>query len=554
MTTFDQQIHSLPANEIVVGATKPRARKEFDPEALALLTENIHKLGQKVPGICFVNDGGLVELIAGERRLKACQALGANFAYVLEEEVDDELIRELEIMENLHRENLTWQEEIFAFRDYHRFLEGKYGAPVPGSRGGHTLEKTAKLLGVAKGRFSEDVELAEWVGEVPEVANARNKTEAKKVVKRLKDMSERAQLLEEARLRMAGIESVTTGAAKPIVSKDLQDEFLKALKEHMGEEALAEMKQDIEEERAKLPDEPKPKPIVDPQAKAIAFYEPRCILGDMEEEMVRFQDGFFDVVVFDPPWGVDFDEVKKEEGSQNDYSDDIITFNAMFPKYMELLWKKMRENSHLYLFFGIANYPFVYHTLERVGFETNGIPLIWHKLGSHRTRNPATWPGRSYEPIAYARKGTKPLVAKGAPDLIQTPMPTARIKKSHPSAKNPAVILDLLRRSVIPGDRVLDPMAGSGMTGVAAMKLSHSHQLDWYMIEKNEEFRELALFNLLRGYDDIYVEKPADPDEATEPLVDFRTLTPGTPEWGERFKHANPEEQDEMLAWRKENA
>ena len=253
----------------------------------------------------------------------------------------------------------------------------------------------------------------------------------------------------------------------------------------------------------------------------------------------------------------------------------------------------MAENSHLYMFFGIVNYEFVYTSLEAAGFTTNRMPIIWYKQGAHRTRTPDVWPGRSYEPIAYARKGSKILIRKGAPDVAITPAPTPTMKKSHPSAKHPDVYIDLIKRSCIPGDKILDPMCGSGMLGVAAETLRNTHQLDWKMIEEKETFADLALTNVVMGYHHIVNVDITVPEEPLLPYYicygcyhsgmsttllidkksgkqrlcpkcqsgvflkseslseDFKTLEPGSDEW-KAYWELYPEKQNDMLIWKKE--
>jgi len=201
---------------------------------------------------------------------------------------------------------------------------------------------------------------------------------------------------------------------------------------------------------------------------------------------------------------------------------------------------------------GFRYRDFIYNLLHQIGFNTNRMPLIWHKKGAHVTRNPLVWPGRSYEPIAYARKGSKPLVKQGAPDVIETPMPTPSLKDIHPSAKHPQIYKELLLRSAQPSDTILDPMAGSGMFGVAAESLTKTLALNWFQIEIDEDYRNLELLNLVKGYDELAKRETPAPLEISAPSEKggFKALSPGTPEWTEHYKN-HPEDQDAMLTWRK---
>jgi hypothetical protein len=105
-------------------------------------------------------------------------------------------------------------------------------------------------------------------------------------------------------------------------------------------------------------------------------------------------------------------------------------------------------------------------------------------------------------------------------------------------------------RSAMPGDKVLDPMAGSCMSGVACDVLKQSHQLDWLMIEKEESFRNLGIFNLNKGYwtitDDV---EGTDPEDIAAPEEDFKLFEPGSADWMNYWR-LHPDKQTEMLAFR----
>jgi hypothetical protein len=130
------------------------------------------------------------------------------------------------------------------------------------------------------------------------------------------------------------------------------------------------------------------------------------------------------------------------------------------------------------------------------------------------------------------------------------------MQRSHPNAKHPDVYLELLERSTYPGDKVLDPMAGSGMCAVACEVYRKAKYLDWHLIEEKRSFRELALENVIKGYYKIVNREPIEvrPELVFElpPLTeDFKELEPGSADWS-RFWKEHPEQQEEMLTWRKE--
>jgi DNA modification methylase len=85
-------------------------------------------------------------------------------------------------------------------------------------------------------------------------------------------------------------------------------------------------------------------------------------------------------------------------------------------------------------------------------------PLIWYKKAGMRAPWPEWGPQRKYETILYAVKGKRP-VLKMLGDVLDYP-PDANL--GHAAQKPVALFSDLLSRTCLPGQSVLDPFAGSG--------------------------------------------------------------------------------------------
>ncbi|MEN3027132.1 MAG: ParB/RepB/Spo0J family partition protein [Chlorobiota bacterium] len=95
-------------------------RQDFDPKALEELARSIKERGLIQP-ITVRRAGNEFELIAGERRVRACIEAGLERvpAYILDIERDIELL-ELALIENVQRENLN---PIEVARGYQRLIE-----------------------------------------------------------------------------------------------------------------------------------------------------------------------------------------------------------------------------------------------------------------------------------------------------------------------------------------------------------------------------------------------------------------------------------------------
>ena len=108
----------LPIAAIRANPFQPR--RDLDPAALEELKASILKAGLLQPIVVRAarGDGGF-ELIAGERRLRACQALGWERIPAVKREVDDRTALTLALIENLQRDDLSSVDEA---RGYERLI------------------------------------------------------------------------------------------------------------------------------------------------------------------------------------------------------------------------------------------------------------------------------------------------------------------------------------------------------------------------------------------------------------------------------------------------
>lgn len=101
--------NELPINEIIPNRDQPR--KTFDEAALEELAESIKKHGVLQPLLVRPIPSGGYQLVAGERRWRACRMAGLNKVPVVIKELTDTETMEIAIIENLQREDLNPIEE-----------------------------------------------------------------------------------------------------------------------------------------------------------------------------------------------------------------------------------------------------------------------------------------------------------------------------------------------------------------------------------------------------------------------------------------------------------
>lgn len=106
-TPLDKQ--SLSIDSITLPASQPR--RYFDPEKLQQLTESVRQHGILEPILVRPLKENQYELVAGERRFRAAQAVGLSSVPVTIRELSDESALQLALVENLQREDLNPIEE-----------------------------------------------------------------------------------------------------------------------------------------------------------------------------------------------------------------------------------------------------------------------------------------------------------------------------------------------------------------------------------------------------------------------------------------------------------
>jgi ParB family chromosome partitioning protein len=107
-------IREIPIDRIRPNPHQPR--KHFDAEGLSELQASITELGVLVP-ILVRERGDSYELIAGERRWRACAALQRSGIPAIVRRSDDRESLEVAIVENLQREDLNALEEAAGIAD-----------------------------------------------------------------------------------------------------------------------------------------------------------------------------------------------------------------------------------------------------------------------------------------------------------------------------------------------------------------------------------------------------------------------------------------------------
>ncbi|MDQ2865536.1 MAG: ParB/RepB/Spo0J family partition protein [Candidatus Eremiobacteraeota bacterium] len=111
-TQSGEALRDIPIDRITPNPFQPR--KSFDASSLEDLRSSIAEYGVLVPIIVRKRADGF-ELVAGERRWRACAALQKKTIAAIVRDSDDRDTLEVAIVENLQRENLNPLEEAAGF-------------------------------------------------------------------------------------------------------------------------------------------------------------------------------------------------------------------------------------------------------------------------------------------------------------------------------------------------------------------------------------------------------------------------------------------------------
>lgn len=174
----------------------------------------------------------------------------------------------------------------------------------------------------------------------------------------------------------------------------------------------------------------------------------------------------FDVILTDPPYGINADGFGSMAGTEHAYED---TPDYGLDCYKLVAYEGFRvakDKAHCYVFLDPRFWHAVSLEFALAGWNVWPTPLIWNK-GNGMLPKPEHGPRRTYEMILFATKGDRK-VLKVAPDVITCPLV---IERDHGAQKPVLLFTELLSRSALPGNTVLDLFAGSGTIFPAANKM-----------------------------------------------------------------------------------
>lgn len=183
----------------------------------------------------------------------------------------------------------------------------------------------------------------------------------------------------------------------------------------------------------------------------------------------------FDVILTDPPYGMDADSfgdaAGRMAGIEHEYEDSRESAMGLMLACIPEWYRVAKAEAHLYLWCDVETFIELREACRAAGWWTFRTPLVNVKPEGGRVPWPEHGPRRSYELCLFAVKGKKPVVSI-RPDVFESRLVEGNL--GHGAQKPVEAYVELLKRSVRPGDTVLDSFAGTGTIFAAAQQLGLS--------------------------------------------------------------------------------
>jgi len=414
------KLHTVNVDEILI--SKTRYRKEFIPEKIIELASSIAEHGLIQPVVVRKDPSGATILVAGERRIKAMQHM-----WFFEQQV-------------------KCGEYVFGNRQ------------VPCLYLGELDELSAKAVEIEENVRRVDFTWQERANAVQELMLLREKQAASRGIK----PPTTAELAEEIHGEKKHGSAVDQVRQELIVARHLTDPDISKAKSTTEAFKILKRKEQISQ-NARLAAEVG----VTFNASMHSLFNDDCrnVSGDIASESI-------DVIVTDPPYGIDADTYGDSGGAggskgEHFYDDSWSNWNKLMQWFAVEAFRVAKPHSHCYVFCDVDNFVCLKQHFTQANWNVFRTPLVWINPQGARAPWPEKGPQRKYQICLYAIKGDRPTSRLLGDVLTYSSDP----QLNHPAQKPVALYLDLLKRSANPGDTVADFFMGTGPIIVAGHEL-----------------------------------------------------------------------------------
>lgn len=203
------------------------------------------------------------------------------------------------------------------------------------------------------------------------------------------------------------------------------------------------------------------------------------LMGDCLERMKEIPSGSVDMVLTDPPYGMDFQSNYRKEKYSKIKNDNCLSWIDV---WVDELFRVSADNTAHYVFCSFHNIDKFKQGLEKK-FKIKNM-LVWEKNNTSMGDLKADFAPK-YEMIIFIQKGRRFINGKRDPNILKFKRTG---NKLHPTQKPVDLMQYLLEKFSDEGATILDPFMGSGSTGVACKNLNRS----FIGIEMDETYFKIA--------------------------------------------------------------
>lgn len=222
------------------------------------------------------------------------------------------------------------------------------------------------------------------------------------------------------------------------------------------------------------------------------------IQGDCLEKMKDIPDGSIDLVLTDPPYGINY-QSNKQCGDTRNGKEVKVRDNKFFGKiqnddelpleWISLCFQKVKQGGAIYIFCQWTRWAELESYVKTVGFLVKNMIVVNksnHGMGDLRGAY-----APKHELILFATKGRHLLdnesLGRGK-DVVDGKVLFSGSRRNHPNEKPIKWLEPIIQRSCPNNGVVFDPFMGSGTTGVACKNLNRN----FIGIELDPEYFKIA--------------------------------------------------------------
>lgn len=428
---------------------------------------------------------GIFTMLAGSRRRAALISAGFTHVfhgrscvpdepgYLLSHEHTESKRKELELIENVRRLEMSWQERCVGIREAHE-LKAKEAA-LEGSS--WTQRATAEMLGI---KGVSNVNYALRVAELivkkdEEIITCENLSEAwRKLMKREED-----GFLDELATRSKisiGVPTAFADFAKHTIAEPIKDNI------NTKDAALVQYLSN---------------PLNNP-SEFDSYYAERIALSSKKEQhrntiylsqMLYCCDSIdlmnhldcrekFDAIITDIPYGIDM--AMLNQGNDSIGFNNIETVLAehtvegnedLFKRFFPAAYNCLKPNTYLITWCDMWQFRAMADIAISTGFKVQRWPFVWLKSYPCMNQSANTNFTKTFEVALICRKGTPTLCKTNIPSHIVAGMDNMKDDMNHPFVKPFAVWEPLINAVTLEGQHILEPFVGHGSGLLSMLKM-----------------------------------------------------------------------------------